>query len=79
MKNKYIHVLVCSLKGISLLLTYTTRNTQKKPDVIALVQPLIQNPKFWKMSKHKHSMVKIIPVVLNYWPALALGFVYIEA
>lgn len=59
MKNKYIHVLVCSLKGISLLLTYTTRNTQKKSDVIALVQPLIQNPKFWKMSKHKHSMVRI--------------------
>lgn len=58
MKSKYIRVLSCSLNGLSLLLSTTVKATAKKPEVIAEVKPVLQNPKFWKLAKHEHSLVR---------------------
>lgn len=58
MKNKYIHVLACSLNAVSLLLISTAENTEKTTQVMSVMCPFVQNPSFWKIPKNKHPLVR---------------------
>ncbi|KAK7076596.1 listerin E3 ubiquitin protein ligase 1, partial [Halocaridina rubra] len=58
MKSKYLRILSCSLNGLSLVLATTSSLSAKKPEASASIKPLLQNPKFWKLSKHKSPQVR---------------------
>lgn len=58
MNNKYIRVLACSLNAISLLLVSTAKCTEKNAQIVTVLQPLVQNPDFWKMAKNKQPLVR---------------------
>ncbi|XP_076063145.1 E3 ubiquitin-protein ligase listerin [Oratosquilla oratoria] len=58
MESKYIRVLSSSISSISLLLKLTANVESKKGEVIKVVQPVINNPKFWCLAKHKSPLVR---------------------
>ncbi|CAL4072477.1 unnamed protein product, partial [Meganyctiphanes norvegica] len=59
MESKYTRVIHCSLAGLGLVLTTTSKvDIAKKNEIMEAIQPLIKDQRFWKLAKNKDSMIR---------------------